>query len=681
MLRGPALPEVPEHSARLDLRVPCPRPESGRGREVGSKQVQMQTEEQADAERFYSYLKKLQAISQDEAQSDGHVAVSHTDESQTTVALQSRPPSHPPSADREIANPLKQSRSLSHQHFVGESTCAVFANRLLQCLQPEGTSTSTLPEQHYVKRPEFTRQVGNPYSCKFPDRIRATLLVRVALRFIGQDYHFFLQKEFLQQLEKAYASKDTQDADPAWACKFFVVLALGELYSTTLPSNPPSVPGTDYFVSAVNLLQDLYEEPSVTQIETMLLFCFYSNALGRVKSAHVYSGLAVRFSTCLGLHRDPPEDLDLTAVEVEHRVRLWWTAYIFDRSTSSRLGQPLTIQDEDIDVRLPSSDHLSPEDQAKLGSPAHLCANIELARITGSIMRDIYSPSSALRGSFLHNVRTILKSLRKWDANVAPSLRLSQGPANRPLTSLQLHFNQCIILTTRPVLLHVLKTKNPFGEPNANPNANAALNDGPAAEPLSETATMLAESCISAARTSNGILSQLYVENALALFGHFDAHYLFASTLVLIISAIISPNSSDSDAVQTAFHLLRTMRDSGNVSAAQFYPRLSHIQWSIGRLRGRVTARHEASVANAQQTDSSAQALDAPELPPLGSSDFENYDWDDFAVPDANFASYDWTGLGRVTVDPLDNPMLQTFLDHADATWDENIGIIVGDMT
>ncbi|EXJ96504.1 hypothetical protein A1O1_01630 [Capronia coronata CBS 617.96] len=625
------------------------------------------------AKQFNSYLKKLQASSREGGQSDGQVEVGHVDESHTVAAGQSRPSGQRPSADLEIANPLKESRSLSHQHFVGESTCAVFANRLLQCLQPEGTSTATPPEQHYVKRPEFARQVGTLYGCKFPDRIRATLLVRVALRFIGEDYHFFLQKEFLQQLERTYASKEAQNAENAWACKFFVVLALGELYSATVPSHPPGVPGTDYFVNAVNLLQDGYEEPSVTQIETMLLFCFYSNALGRVKSAHVYSGLALRLSTCLGLHRDPPEDAGLTPVELEHRVRLWWTAYIFDRSTTSRLGLPLSIRDEDIDVRLPSSDHLPPEDQDKFGSPAHLCANIELARITGSIMRDIYSPSSSLRGSFLHNVRTILKSLRKWDANVAPSLRLTHAGANRPVTSLQLHFNQCIILTTRPVLLHVLKAKNPFGESDTGTN-------GPSTEPLSETAMMLADSCVSAARTSNSILSQLYVENALALFGHFDAHYLFASTLVLIISAIISPNSSDSDAVQTAFHLLRTMRDSGNVSAAQFYPRLSHIQWSIGRLRGRVTARNETSLpANAPENSSSANGLSAPELPPLDNLDFDSYDWNDFPMPD--LATYDWTGLGRVIVDPLDNPMLQTFLDHADTTWDENMDVIGAEIT
>jgi proline utilization trans-activator len=377
----------------------------------------------------------------------------------------------------------------------------------------------------------------------------------------------------------------------------------------------------------------------------------------------VYSGLALRFSTSLGLHRRPVDGANLTPLELEHRVRLWWTTYIFDRSLTARLGQPLSIQDEDIDVEMPSADCLSGSEKEEIGVPAHLNANIELARIEGAIMRDIYGPSSATRGSFLHNVRTILNSLRKWDADVAPSLRWREGGSHRPVASLQLHFNQCIILTTRPVLLHILKTMNPFDDPNGGASTSSS-------GPHFETATILSESCISAARTSNSILSQLFVENALAIFGHFDAHYLFASTLVLIISAIISPNSGDSDAVQTAFHLLKTMRDSGNISASQFYSRLLHIQISVGRLREAATSRSDPVSADAPENNARAPTLMSSDLMPSGTLLFEDNDWGYSNIPDVNFANYDWTGLGRVMIDPLNNPMLQTFLDRADTTWD-----------
>lgn len=198
--------------------------------------------------------------------------------------MESQAPSQVPSPDRVIRNPLHERESLfqldqsSKQHFIGESTCTAFGDRMLQCLHPSSVSSTVRPDSRYIQHPTFARQLGDLGACRLPARIRANLLVRVAMRFIGQDYHFFLQSDFLQQLEKVYSLRDIREVDPVWACKFFAVLALGELYSTTAPNVPPSysqdhsVPGTDYFLTAVSLLRDEFEEPSTSQVENMLLF-------------------------------------------------------------------------------------------------------------------------------------------------------------------------------------------------------------------------------------------------------------------------------------------------------------------------------------------------------------------------------------------------------------------------
>jgi hypothetical protein len=49
-----------------------------------------------------------------------------------------------------------------------------------------------------------------------------------------------------------------------------VVFALGELYDEG-SKKEQGVPGTNYFVSAMAMFQDLYEEPSIHYIETLLL--------------------------------------------------------------------------------------------------------------------------------------------------------------------------------------------------------------------------------------------------------------------------------------------------------------------------------------------------------------------------------------------------------------------------
>lgn len=184
--------------------------------------------------------------------------------------------------DFDISNPIHEPRRMFHlddvsQHqYVGESTCLAFGDRILQCLSRQSATTSVTQDLQYTRNPIFARQYSSASGIKLPERIRANLLVRVALRFIGQDYHFFLHHDFLQQLEKAYESSDDVQHDSVWLCKLFAVLALGEMYSSSLSTGKDdrndSVPGTGYFLTAVGLLQDLFEEPSIAQIETMLLF-------------------------------------------------------------------------------------------------------------------------------------------------------------------------------------------------------------------------------------------------------------------------------------------------------------------------------------------------------------------------------------------------------------------------
>lgn len=184
--------------------------------------------------------------------------------------------------ESDISNPIHEPDRIftldeaSRQQFVGESTCLAFGDRILQCLNPQFMTTPLHTDRQYVRNPIFARQLSSASSCKLPERIRANLLIRVALRFIGQDYHLFLHDDFLNKVDQAYQPGQSIEQDTVWLCKFYVMLALGELYSTSLPAAkeglPSSVPGTGHFLTAVGLLQDLFEEPSIDQIETLLLF-------------------------------------------------------------------------------------------------------------------------------------------------------------------------------------------------------------------------------------------------------------------------------------------------------------------------------------------------------------------------------------------------------------------------
>lgn len=303
-----------------------------------------------------------------------------------------------------IVNPLFETqpkRSCDKQTepgFTGEASCIAFGDRLLQCISRSSTpSNATLCYYHPTKT---ANRVLDDNEYTLPDRTQAKLLVNVAWRFIGNDHHLFLKISFMQEIEAVYQT--TVRPTVLWLCKLLALLALGELYTNRRKLNDAQIiPGTNYYLQALHMLHDTYEEATLLHVEVLLLIvsasqslnqrhidqrqAWYSNSLGRIRSAYSYSGVAMRLALSLGLHRSGSAPATATAVELESRRRTLWMLYYFERMSASKLGLPITVRDEDIDVELPSMNGLTEEEQQEFADPAHICANVKLARITGNI--------------------------------------------------------------------------------------------------------------------------------------------------------------------------------------------------------------------------------------------------------------------------------------------------------
>lgn len=155
---------------------------------------------------------------------------------------------------------------------MGEAACTAFGDRLLQCVSTDYTdiSCNTMPD--HVTHPVFDRCMNPAF--QLPNRVQATLLVRRVDKFIGSNYHLMLRKSFFEQFDRAYNSQQLPDA--RWACHLFALLALGELYSNC-KTNPDDdrVPGMSWFIISVRLLQDLYEEASLEQVQILILLASF----------------------------------------------------------------------------------------------------------------------------------------------------------------------------------------------------------------------------------------------------------------------------------------------------------------------------------------------------------------------------------------------------------------------
>lgn len=168
--------------------------------------------------------------------------------------------------------------------------------------------------------------------------------------------------------------------------------------------------------------------------------------MNRLHSAYCMVAYAVRFGIIMGLHLDVPQHQLPNSELREHRNRVWWTAYTLDRSWACLIGKPVSIQDEDIDVKLPSTaswpSAATTEDFADTES---LIASLRLANLSAKITASIYSRRQH-RSSLSCRVQQALRDLGTWLQELPGPLRtaIDQATSNAPMPiiTLFLYFNQ-----------------------------------------------------------------------------------------------------------------------------------------------------------------------------------------------------------------------------------------------
>ncbi|KAJ9669407.1 hypothetical protein H2201_000274 [Coniosporium apollinis] len=318
----------------------------------------------------------------------------------------------------------------------------------------------------------------------------------------------------------------------------------------------------------------------------------------------------------MGMHLNVPE-FQLSDREArEHRNRVWWTAYIFDRMWASRLGQPVSIQDDDIEVDLPSSDGLAGTDSGDFGDPEYLIANIRLAKLAGHIIASIYARRRQ-QGAFSQRVQQVLRDLRNWVKDLPNRLQLDTDEPSQTapnlIVSLHLSFNQCVVLATRPILLQVLRTyRESWTNPPSDPKPQ-----------IPGSALALAETCIRCAQHSYRLLTEAWIDGSFATFSYFNTQYLFSAATILAISSLLNDRDSqnDGDDFEAAAQFLTQLEQNGNFAAKEFCRHIDAMRVSMKAISGR---RDESSsdprgVYPALTTPRMPGAIQEAGLPYIGS--------------------------------------------------------------
>lgn len=138
------------------------------------------------------------------------------------------------------------------------------------------------------------------------------------------------------------------------------ILSIALLDGRQLSSRVQGVPSALVFHSfndAINSLQRvLVEESSILSLQALVSVQLFLISMLRYNAASRLEGLAVRMAFQLGLHHCPLKINGVPSKEAELRKRLFWSIFCIDRYICIRLGIPLGIRSEDIDVCYPHAE-------------------------------------------------------------------------------------------------------------------------------------------------------------------------------------------------------------------------------------------------------------------------------------------------------------------------------------
>jgi hypothetical protein len=112
------------------------------------------------------------------------------------------------------------------------------------------------------------------------------------------------------------------------------------------------------FNDAINSIQlVLTEESSILSLQALVSVQLFLISMHRYNAASRLDGLVVRMVFQLGLHRCPHRASSTRDKETELRKRLFWSIYCIDRYICIRLGTPLGIRSDEMDVCFPHDEH------------------------------------------------------------------------------------------------------------------------------------------------------------------------------------------------------------------------------------------------------------------------------------------------------------------------------------
>lgn len=399
-----------------------------------------------------------------------------------------------------------------------------------------------------------------------------------------------------------------------WFCKILLIFATGEMYLGTesdthmkthkeqtassiikRPRNKNkesendeakadtktnSLPGSKFFHQASELFTGLFASGAIDNVrrdggvEAMLLYAFYLQVADCTVSSYFYFGMALRAALILGWHVDADKE-NLNRFELEHRRRIWWTVYMYERMLSSKAGLPLSFADASVSTELPSDFDMRlvdfPKDEKDVRGyyifpPNEYIKNcVTITQINAIILSALYTKQPTV--NILPVVSDLVHKLLSWKNSLPDFLKVDFSAdsmhVSRLVVNLMTEYFQGMNLAVRPLLFHFATKKLKELQFQNNNSKYVDLTK------YSKNVLSLLNSSFQASISTIKCIWSLLPENMVALFGWMDREYLFTSASTLILfNASFGVHDATKEHLDHALIIFTRMKDLGNYPAA-----------------------------------------------------------------------------------------------------------------
>lgn len=401
--------------------------------------------------------------------------------------------------------------------------------------------------------------------------------------------------------------KDTDDdtiLETIWFCKILLIFAIGEMYLGTESdthieklkqermiayrkgknkkkdsSKRNTLPGSGFFYQASELFTGLFASGAVDNItkdggiEVMLLYAFYLQVADCTIASYFYFGLALRSTLILGWHVDADME-NLNRFELEHRRRIWWTVYMYERMLSSKAGLPLSFADDSVSTELPFDFTINLEDFPRdendvrgyyiFPSAEYINNCVTITQINAIILSSLYTKQPT--ANILPVVSDLVQRLFNWKNSLPEFLVVDFSKddvkISRLIVNLITEYFQGMNLAVRPLLFH-FATKKLKELQVQSQNKYVDLSK------YSKNVLTLLNASFQASINTIKSIWALLPQNMVALFGWMDREYLFTSASTLILfNASFGVHDATRDHLDHALTVFMKMKRLGNYPAA-----------------------------------------------------------------------------------------------------------------